>query len=276
MNAFIRFFCNRYHADVDTRMHRNLARATAAIVVMLALTLWQVFSPPVALGALQVWINTFGSWGPVVFFFFYVVAVVLLIPGSVLALIAGLAYGAWGLPIALGAATTGATISFFVARHLARGQIQYLTRRYILWHAVESAISSGGWRIVGLLRFSPLIPFNLLNYFLGITRIRFHHYLPATLVGIFPGTAVNVSFAAAGQAITLGGLWHPVNAGLFILGMLVTVAAGWAIQRRVHVMLTRHRLVKKNTISYSYRLYSATGFGNFKRVAHNVEILSPQ
>jgi uncharacterized membrane protein YdjX (TVP38/TMEM64 family) len=50
------------------------------------------------------------------------------------------------------------------------------------------------------------MPFNLQNYFIGITRIRFRHYLPVTLLGVFPGTTINVSFAAAGQAMTLGGL----------------------------------------------------------------------
>ncbi len=117
--------------------------------------------------------------------------------------------------------------------------MQALTRHHLLWRAIEHAISEGGWRIVGLVRLSPLFPFNLQNYFFGITRIPFRHYLPATFLGIFPGTTVNVSFATVGQAMTLGGFWHPLKVGLFILGLVVTVAVGWTIHRRVHAMLKR-------------------------------------
>ena len=145
----------------------------------------------------------------------------------------------WGLPLALVAATIGASFSFLIARHLARNQVQALTRHHLLWRAVEHAISEGGWRIVGLVRLSPLFPFNLQNYFFGIKRIPFRHYLPATFLGIFPGTTVNVSFATAGQAMTLGGFWHPLKAGLFVVGLVVTIAVGWTINRRVHTMLRR-------------------------------------
>ena len=259
---------------MDTQTRRDLARAMGALFAVLAIALWRLFSPAVGLEKIQVWITALGSWGQAVFFLFYVLAVVLLVPGSILAMIAGLAYGPWGLPLALGAGTTGATISFFVARHLAHRRIQSLIGRNRLWRAVESAISTGGWRIVVLLRLSPVIPFNLLNYFFGITRIRFRHYLPATLLGICPGTIVNVSFAAAGQAITVRGLWHPVNAGLFVLGMLVTVAVGWAIHRQVHVMLKQYRTVEENTGSCSYRVCRYTSFRNFQRLSYNAGLSS--
>ena len=255
---------------MDTRTRRNLPRVSAILFVMLSVAwLWPT-SPAVSLGSIQAWITTLRSWGPAVFFLFYVVAVVLLVPGSMLALIAGLAYGAWGLPLALGAATTGATISFFVARHLARRQVQSLATRHILWRVVEEEISAGGWRIVGLLRLSPLIPFNLLNYLFGITRIRFRHYLPATLLGIAPGTTANISFAAAGQAITVGGFWHPVNAGLFVLGLLVTFAVGWAFHRQVHAMLKQHHPLGEKIESCSYRVSRRMRLHNFQRIPNSV------
>lgn len=255
---------------MDMRTRRNLPRAIAILFVMLTVAWLWLTSPAAGLGGIQAWITTLRSWGPAVFFLFYVVAVVLLVPGSMLALIAGLAYGAWGLPLALGAATMGATISFFVARHLARRQVQSLVTRHILWRAVEEEINAGGWRIVGLLRLCPLIPFNLLNYFFGITKIRFRHYLPATLIGIAPGITVNISFAAAGQAITVQGFWHPVNAGLFILGLLVTVAVGWAFHRQVHAMLKQHRLLGENTESCSYRVSRRMRLRNFQRLPYSV------
>ena len=235
---------------MDVQRRRNLARAILLLFVTATVAFLLLFYPVVDLRKIQAWIKGFGFWGPAVFSFFYILAVVALVPGSVLALVAGLSYGMWGLPLALVAATIGASFSFLIARHLARTRVQALTQHHLLWRAVEHAISEGGWRIVGLVRLSPVLPFNLPNYCFGITRIPFWHYLPATFLGIFPGTTVNVSFATAGQAMTLGGFWHPLKAGLFVLGLVVTIAVGWAISRRVDTMLRRgggkgHKNIKK-------------------------------
>lgn len=222
---------------MDGRRRRTLGRAILFLLLCAALVFWLLFASPVAaLKHVQEWIDSFGSWGAAVFLLFYILAVVVLVPGSMLALLAGLVYGMWGLPLALAAATTGASISFLIARHLLRSQVQAITRRRLVWRAFEHAVSEGGWRIVGLVRLSPVLPFNLQNYFFGITSIPFRHYLPATLLGIVPGTTVNVSLASAGSAMTIdgmAGLWHPLKLLLFALGLAVTVIVCWTITRRV-------------------------------------------
>ena len=223
---------------MDGRRRRNLVRATLFVLALAALALWLVlFSPAAGLRKIQAWIDSFGSWGPAIFVLLYVLAVVVLAPGSVLAVMAGLAYGMWGLPLALAGATMGASLAFLIARHLARGKVMVLTRRNPLWRAVERAVSEGGWKIVALIRLSPVLPFNLQNYFFGITRIPFRHYVPATFAGIVPGTTVNVSLATAGHAMTLDGLWHPVKLSLFLLGLAVTLLVCWTINRRVQAIL---------------------------------------
>ena len=65
---------------------------------------------------------------------------------------------------------------------------------------MNEAVSKEGWKIVALLRLSPLVPFNLQNYFYGITDIGLLHYVPATFVGIMPGTMLYVYLGAAGTA----------------------------------------------------------------------------
>lgn len=223
---------------MDGRRRRLLGRAALLLLLAAGLTFWLLLaSPAAALRRIQDWIDSFGFWGPALFLLFYVIAVVVLVPGSMLALLAGLAYGMWGLPLALAAATVGASISFLIARHLARSRVLALTRRRVVWRAFERAVSEGGWRIVGLVRLSPLLPFNLQNYFFGITSIPFRHYLPATLFGILPGTTVNVSLAAAGYAMSAGDLWHPLKLALLALGLAVTVVVCWTVGRRVQAIL---------------------------------------
>ena len=217
---------------------RSLTLITLFLLGMVALAFWLLFSFPAAgLRRIQSWIDSLGFWGPVVFVLLYILAVVVLAPGSVLALLAGLAYDMWGLPLALVSATTGASLSFLIARHLARSQVQAMTGRRLLWRAVERTVSEGGWRIVWLVRLSPVLPFNLQNYFFGITRIPFWHYLPATFFGILPGTSVNVTLATAGHSMLLGGLWHPLKLALFMFGLAVTVGVCWTITHRVQTML---------------------------------------
>jgi uncharacterized membrane protein YdjX (TVP38/TMEM64 family) len=182
---------------------------------------------------LRRWMDGAGPWGPVVYMLVYALAVVLLVPGWLLALSAGFAYGPWGVPLAVSAATAGASISFLIGRYLAGGWLRRLTQRRLLLRAVEGAVVDGGWRFIGLIRLSPLLPFNLLNYYFGVTRVSFLQYLPGTFVGILPGTSVNVLLASAGYAYTLGGMRHPLKLAMLGVGIVVTAVVCRSIMVRV-------------------------------------------
>lgn len=56
------------------------------------------------------------------------------------------------------------------ARYLLRGVVmRYLNSRFPKWAAVDAALSSEGWKLVTLLRLSPVVPWNVLNYALSVT-----------------------------------------------------------------------------------------------------------
>lgn len=219
-------------------IRRRFACAALLLLMFVAAACFLLISSTAGLRKLQAWLDGMGYWGPALFFLFYSLAVIALVPGSVLALVAGLAYGMWGLPVSLAAATTGASLSFLIARHFACSRIQALTCHHSVWRAVEYAVSESGWRVIILVRLSPVLPFNLQNYFFGITRIRFRHYVPATFLGIVPGTAVNVSFASASQSIVLAGAWDPLKVGFLVAGLATTLVLAWIINRRVHSLLS--------------------------------------
>lgn len=223
---------------MGTYRRKLFACAVLLLLMFVVAACFLLISSAAGLWKVQAWLDGMGYWGPVLFFLFYSMAVIALVPGSVLALMAGLAYGMWGLPFSLAAATTGASLSFLIARHFACSQIQALTCHHSVWRAIEYAVSESGWRIIILFRLSPVLPFNLQNYFFGITRIRFRHYLPATFLGIVPGTAVNVYFGSASQSIVLTGLWDPLNVGLLVGGLATTFVFARIINRRVHSLLS--------------------------------------
>jgi uncharacterized membrane protein YdjX (TVP38/TMEM64 family) len=223
---------------MDGQRRRGIVRAALALIVSLLLIVgWMLFPLNLRLQQVQSWIDSFGFWGPAVFILFYIIAVVLLVPGSILALSAGLAYGLWGIPLSLVSATTGAGLAFLIGRYLARDQVRSLARRRVVLRAVERAVSEGGWKIVGLIRLSPMVPFNLQNYFFGVTNIPFRHYLPATFFGIIPGTIVNVFLAAASNEASIDMVMHPLKLALFGAGLAVTALLYWYIMRRVRIAL---------------------------------------
>jgi uncharacterized membrane protein YdjX (TVP38/TMEM64 family) len=182
------------------------------------------------------WVEGLGPWGPIAFVLGYVVAVVAFVPGSLLTLAAGAIFGIGaGTLYVFVAASVGAALAFLVARHLARGAVERRLAGDARFAAVDRAVGEQGLKIVLLLRLSPVFPFNLLNYALGLTRVRFSHYLVACL-GMLPGTLLYVySGKVAGDVAALaGGAGSAPGAGrllLFGAGLLATIAVTALVTR---------------------------------------------
>lgn len=140
------------------------------------------------------WVDSLDAAGPVLFIAGYVLATVAFVPGSLLTLAAGAVFGLTrGFVIVFVGATIGATAAFLVSRHLARRPVERRLEGNDRFAAIDRAIGREGFRIVLLLRLSPAFPFNLMNYALGITRVRLRDYVVAS-VGMIPGTLLYVYY----------------------------------------------------------------------------------
>ena len=177
-----------------------------------------------ALPRFAAWVQSLGPWGPAVFVLGYAAAVVAFVPGSVLTLAAGAIFGVmWGVVWVFVAAVLGSALAFLVARYLARDAVARRLAASPRFAAVDRAVGREGRKIVFLLRLSPLFPFTLLNYALGLTTVRFADYLLAS-VGMIPGTilyvyygklAGDVAALAGGAAVARGpGYWAVLALGL--------------------------------------------------------------
>jgi len=177
-----------------------------------------------------------GVWGPIVFVLGYAAATVAFVPGSVLTLAAGAIFGlAKGTVYVLVAATLGSSIAFLVGRYLARGAVERRVRSNPRFAAIDRAVAAEGRRFVFLLRLSPVVPFNVLNYALGLTSVRFGDYLVASL-GMIPGTLLYVYYGklAGDLATVAGGAGVEKGAGywaVLILGLVATVGATMLVTR---------------------------------------------
>jgi uncharacterized membrane protein YdjX (TVP38/TMEM64 family) len=161
---------------------------------------WYLLPVGAWLGGTRDWIVGLGFEGVAIFVAIYAVGAVILAPEAALTIGAGFAYGFWGLPIVLVAATIGASLAFLLARHLAREKVRRLLQSRRRIAAIDKAVAEDGWKIVALFRLSPLIPFNLQNYLFGVSAIPFRHFVAATAVGIIPGSALYTCLGVAGNA----------------------------------------------------------------------------
>ena len=167
--------------------------ATLLLLVGLA-ALALAFFPLAAWGlALVEWVRGAGFGGVLVFALCYIGAAAFLLPGSLLTLGAGFVYGpVWGVLVVSPVSTLAASVAFLLARFLARGWVSRRVARDARFAAIDAAVGDNGLQLVALLRLSPVLPFNLLNYALGVTRVRFGDYLLGSALGMLPGTLLYV------------------------------------------------------------------------------------
>src|SRR5262249_8516999 len=149
------------------------------------------------------WIRDAGTTGMAVFVLAYVVACILLLPGLILTLGAGFAYGvALGIPLVWVSANIGAAAAFVLGRTLARDRIAARVAGNPKFAAIDRAVGREGLKIVLLTRLSPAFPFNLLNYAYGLTQVTFRDYTIGSLVGMIPGTAMYVYLGSLITSVT--------------------------------------------------------------------------
>jgi uncharacterized membrane protein YdjX (TVP38/TMEM64 family) len=164
---------------------------------------WMLFGGRLAPSEMEAWIGGLGAWGPVVFMATFAIATVVFLPGSLFGLAGGLLFGPWwGGAWNLVGATLGATLAFLFARFVARDWIAARIGGRL--NSILEGVDAEGWRFVALTRLVPVVPFNALNYALGLTRIPLSQYLLATLVCMLPGAAAFAWLGHAGNAALQG------------------------------------------------------------------------
>lgn len=199
-------------------------------------------------------VRDFGPWAAVAFIGLYATATVAWVPGSALTLAAGAIFGLMrGTLFTLVGATLGASLAFLISRYLARGALEKRLRVDSPLAAMDEAIGKEGGRIVFLLRLSPAFPFNVLNYALGLTHVRFRDYLLASAVGMAPGTFLYVyaGFTAGQVVMSVGGDAPPRSLGYYALlavGLLATVAVTVLVTRAARRALRSSTAPKAGTV----------------------------
>jgi uncharacterized membrane protein YdjX (TVP38/TMEM64 family) len=203
-------------------MKARLLRFILFALVALAVALAAYYREHFDAAALQGWVKDAGIWAPLLFMVIYAVAAVLFLPGTVFTLAGGALFGpVLGTFYNLTGATIGALLSFLVARYLASDWVA--ARAGGRMKQMISGVEAEGWRFVAFVRLVPLFPFNLLNYALGLTKIRLSHYLLATYICMLPGAFAYTYLGYAGREAVAGGEGL-IQKALLALALLAVVA----------------------------------------------------
>jgi len=181
-------------------------------------------------------IEGYGTAGYALFILAYAGLEVLAIPAVPLTMSAGLLFGSvTGTIMVSISGTLAAAVAFLIARYFARERILKMVEGNKKFLAIDKAIGENGFKVVTLLRLSPLLPFSLGNYLYGLTSVKFLPYVVGSWLGMLPGTWAYVSAGAFGRAIiqdeteiSLGGNSQLLTLGI---GLLVTAIAATYVTR---------------------------------------------
>jgi uncharacterized membrane protein YdjX (TVP38/TMEM64 family)/rhodanese-related sulfurtransferase len=203
------------------RMKNNLWKILIMVFIVVGITIVVSYRDQLDATAIQSWIEEAGNAAPLLFMFVYIVGTVFFFPGAVLTLLGGALFGpVLGTVYNLTAATIGAMLSFLVARYLASDWVERKTGGRL--KQLLDGVENEGWRFVAFTRLVPLFPFNLLNYGLGLTKIKFSHYSIATYIFMLPGAIAYTYLGYIGKEAATGGegLIQKAMLALALLGLV--------------------------------------------------------
>lgn len=204
------------------KLGATLPRLLLAASVIAAATLLAVNRDRLDVTAIEQLMGNLGVLAPIGHVVLFAAGTVLFAPSAIFGLVGGALFGPlWGTLLNLTGATIGAAAAFLVARYIAADWVRSRTGSRI--ERLISGVEAEGWRFVALMRLVPLIPFNLLNYALGLTRISLPQYVIASAVAMAPGTLAYSWLGYAGRQ-AIGGDAAAVRYGLLALGLLAAIA----------------------------------------------------
>ncbi len=175
-----------------------------------------------------IWIKSLGWAAPALFCLFYLLATLFFMPTLVITFAGGAVFGpVWGTLLNLTGATLGATAAFCISRYLTKSWFnrfpQYRMNQLI------SVFDQRGWPFLAFLRLVPLIPFNIVNYGVGLTNMKLKNYMVTTTIFLAPPEIIYTSCGYAGSHALLKN--SVLNPGLVLLliglGVLFTLLVIW-------------------------------------------------
>jgi len=207
----------------------RLAALGLGVAVAIAVVLLVVRPTPGALrdwvGDVRGWVDNLGPAAPLAFIAVSALLTPLMFPGPLLAGASGLLFGtALGFPVTLAGAVLGACIAFSISRFVAPDAIEQFAGPRL--RSLEELLSRRGFVSVLYARIAPGVPYSLVNYAAGLTRIPLGVFAAATALGTAPRA---FAYTALGGSI---GNWRSPEAAIAVAVLVVMGTVGLALLYR--------------------------------------------
>jgi uncharacterized membrane protein YdjX (TVP38/TMEM64 family) len=209
--------------------------AAAVCAIGLAVAFSRFFPVVSFIEALQARVMSWGALAGVCYPLLFAACNILLLPGGILAVGGGFFFGLWwGFLIVLVGNMVATAVSFALSRFVARRWFRRKLSRKPTFKALGPAVERESWKIILLSQLHPLFPTSLLNYFYGVTRIRFSTYMLWATIGRVPGLFLYCYVGTLGQLAVriMRGRSYPrtieywIWGGAFIATVLLLVVLG--------------------------------------------------
>ncbi len=166
------------------------------VLVIVSLLLYAIFGDSFDLGKLREYLKNFGIWAPLIFIILYIFATIF-IPSTPFMAVAGILFGfKYGLLYTIIGGFFSSIFMFTVARQLGKTQVDKILKyKYMKYlDKYNKRLESGGtWDLI-ILRALPIMPFNVLNILMGVSRIKKSEYVIGTTIGLIPSNVLAVYF----------------------------------------------------------------------------------
>jgi uncharacterized membrane protein YdjX (TVP38/TMEM64 family) len=216
--------------------------------IALAVALSRFFSIVGFVESFQERVMSWGAWAGVCYPLLFGACNILLLPGGILAVGGGFFFGLWwGFLLVLAGNVIATAISFALSRFVARRWFSRKLSRNSSLNVLGSAVERESWKIIMLSQLHPLFPTSLLNYFYGVTRIRFSTYMLWTTIGRVPGLFFYCYIGTLGQLAVriMRGRSYPrtveywIWGGAFVTTVLLLVVLGRVAHRVLQTTSTK-------------------------------------
>lgn len=209
--------------------------------ILLAATILWLFLRGMGMGLgavsperVQGFVKSFGAWAPVMYWMIYAQPAIP-IPAAAFTLAGGLAFGpVWGTILVWTGALVRAVLEFVIARCLGQRAVSALLRGRV--SQLNQKLGENGFQAVLLIRLIPNLPFDVQNYGLGLSRVKFIPYFTASALGMIPAT---IAVVYLGYSLTdPGHIWKLI---FIVLVLILVIAAqrAWRKMNRIQKSQTR-------------------------------------
>ncbi|KKP56453.1 MAG: hypothetical protein UR80_C0049G0003 [Parcubacteria group bacterium GW2011_GWB1_35_5] len=175
---------------------QNIFFIVFLILIIGSLFIYQIFGSNFDLGEIREYLKNFGIWAPFIFILIYIIGTIF-IPSTPFMAIAGLLFGfGYGLFYTIIGGFLSSLLVFIISRKLGQKRVEsILKNKYLKYiNKYNGKLGKGAILDLVILRIIPIMPFNVLNILMGVSKIKTQDYLIGTLFGLIPSNVLAVYF----------------------------------------------------------------------------------